>query len=791
MSLLCKPFTALPAIAKVYRNHLAEKRFHMKIRKHAPRILLLLLIFLLFNTNSADAAKNVYRVDRYGELYDYSGSSVVPIRSNVSAIGPYTFYGVKTTKFTTAGNPYFKTINGALYSKDGTLLIKCPSEKEGSFTVPSSVKKIAHSAFKDCTKLTKVTIPDSVTVMDERTFKNCSMLKQIRLSRYLTSIPSEAFSGCSSLTNITIPSSVSSIRSKAFYNCQSLRSIAIPDSVSKVGSSCFANCINLKKALLSSKMESLEYSLFNNCTELKTVENTGHIEEIEANAFRNCIHLKTFSYSNKLDTIGSAAFLNCLELGTVTIMKGTRYISYNAFNGAANKFVVDSSNPNYSSLNGMLLDEKGESLIQAPIHMDGDLDIPKGVVRIASNALTGGCFSSITIPEGVTSMRMTQFEDCENLKSIHFPASLKTFIYYTGDALNLKYLDRIVVSRSNPNFYSKDGVMYSSDGAYVIFFPSGKKGAFRLPETCKTIGDRMRYNRLSSISVSPKSKYFSSTGGVLYDSKGKQIVCFPMSKRSYRIPAGVKNITYLKKIKEDLKCKAIQVSSKNKWFSAKAGVVFDSDEETLLFYPTKKRGSYKIPSSTVFIAGDAFDDAHELTSLTITKNVRRSRYSTFYFRDCKKLKSISVNQGELNYISMNFSGCDKLARLTFPSTIMTTNLKNLPTGVTIHGWKNTYAKEAAEEAKGKFVSRGTIPNVVTGARIKKIIDKYQLSWNASSEASGYQVYTSYSTIKDLKGSGSTSCFIPEKYSESTIYIRAYKIENKKKVYGKARALDIS
>lgn len=763
----------------------------MKIRKHAPRILLLLLIFLLFNTNSADAAKNVYRVDRYGELYDYSGSSVVPIRSNVSAIGPYTFYGVKTTKFTTAGNPYFKTINGALYSKDGTLLIKCPSEKEGSFTVPSSVKKIAHSAFKDCTKLTKVTIPDSVTVMDERTFKNCSMLKQIRLSRYLTSIPSEAFSGCSSLTNITIPSSVSSIRSKAFYNCQSLRSIAIPDSVSKVGSSCFANCINLKKALLSSKMESVEYSLFNNCTELKTVENTGHIEEIEANAFRNCIHLKTFSYSNKLDTIGSAAFLNCLELGTVTIMKGTRYISYNAFNGAANKFVVDSSNPNYSSQNGMLLDEKGESLIQAPIHMDGDLDIPKGVVRIASNALTGGRFSSITIPEGVTSMRMTQFEDCENLKSIHFPASLKTFVYYTGDALNLKYLDRIVVSRSNPNFYSKDGVMYSSDGAYVIFFPSGKKGAFRLPETCKTIGDRMRYNRLSSISVSPKSKYFSSTGGVLYDSKGKQIVCFPMSKRSYRIPAGVKNINYLKKIKEDLKCKAIQVSSKNKWFSTKAGVVFDSDEETLLFYPTKKRGSYKIPSSTVFIAGDAFDDAHELTSLTITKNVRRSRYSTFYFRDCKKLKSISVNQGELNYISMNFSGCDKLARLTFPSTIMTTNLKNLPTGVTIHGWKNTYAKEAAEEAKGKFVSRGTIPNVVTGARIKKIIDKYQLSWNASSEASGYQVYTSYSTIKDLKGSGSTSCFIPEKYSESTIYIRAYKIENQKKVYGKARALDIS
>ena len=167
----------------------------MKTKKYAPLFLLFLLTCLLFNTASADAAKSVYRVDRFGELYDYSGSPVVPIRSNVSAIGPYTFYGVKTTRFTTAGNPYFKSINGALYSKDGTLLIKCPSEKTGSFTVPSSVKKIAHSAFMDCTKLTSVTIPDSVTVMDDRTFKNCALLKRVRLSRYLTSIPSEAFPG--------------------------------------------------------------------------------------------------------------------------------------------------------------------------------------------------------------------------------------------------------------------------------------------------------------------------------------------------------------------------------------------------------------------------------------------------------------------------------------------------------------------------------------------------------------------------------------------------------------------
>lgn len=752
--------------------------------------MLLLLVCLFAGTNSAEAAKSVYRVDRFGELYDYSGSPVVPIRSNVSAISHNAFNGQKTTRFTTAGNAYFKTVNGVLYSKDGTVLIKCPTEKSGSLTIPSSVKKIVHSAFENCTKLTSITVPDSVTVIETEAFLNCSMLKRIQLSHYIKDIPERAFKGCSGLTDITIPSSVTSVGASAFSNCQNLRSISLPDPVSFVGSMAFGHCISLKKARLSSKLRTINWGMFYNCTELKSVENTGHIEKILGEAFKNCVSLKTFSYSNKLEQIGEEAFENCVELGTVVIMKGPVSIAFNAFNGAAAKFIVDAANPDYSSQNGMLLDEKGEVLIQVPVSMKGHVSIPKGVTRTALYAFTGCQFSSLTIPEGVTELRSTALENCENLKSLYLPASLKTFTRYNYGDLNLKSLEKIVVAKNNPAFYSENGVMYSADGRDLVFFPSGRTGSFRLPDTCKQIGDRMKYNKLSSISVSANSKYFSSTGGVLYDKKGKTIRCFPMMKTSYRIPESVKDISYLTNVKEDLRCRAVTVSPKNTHFTSKAGVIFNGDSDTLLFYPPQKRGAYKIPSQTRYVAGDAFDDALRLTSLTITKNIRRSRYSTFYFRNCKNLKSISVNQGQLNYISMNFSGCAKLSKLTFPSTIMTTNLRNLPTGVTIHGWKNTYAKEAAEKAKGKFVSRGTIPNVVTGARIKKIIDKYQLSWNASSEASGYQVYTSYNTIKDLKGSGSTSCFIPDRYSEDTIYIRAYKIENKKKVYGKAKSLSI-
>lgn len=762
----------------------------MKTQRKTGLLMFLLFVCFFAGSRNSSAAGNVYRVDRYGELNYYSGSPVVAIRSNISAIDESAFNSVKTTRFVTSGNPYFKTVDGALLSKDGTLLIRCPSEKQGSFTVPSSVKKIEDCAFKNCTKLIRITIPDSVVSIGEDAFENCSLLRQIRLSNHITQIKDGCFSSCSSLRDVKIPASVTSIGRRAFSNCQSLTGIVLPDSVSEAGGACFENCIKLKSAKLSSKMSKVSGRMFYDCTSLKEVKNTGNIETVESRAFKNCVSLKTFSISGKMDSIQSEAFQNCVNLGTVVIPRGTEYISYRAFTGAAGKFIVDSSNPNYSSRSGLLLDEKGGRLIQAPVAMTGELRIPGSVGYIADSALRNTRYSSIIIPEGVTAISKSQFKGCEKLKAIYLPASIGRIggARRTTNSLDMNGLEKVVVAKGNQNYQSKDGVVYSADGRQMVFFPSGKRGAFHLSDECKHIGNQMQENKLTSIHVSSQNKYFTASDGVLYNLKGTQIRCFPMKKANYKIPKAVKDISYLNRIKDGLKCKAVKVSAGNKDFYSKAGVIFEADSDTLLFYPTKKKGAYKIPSSTRYVASDAFSEAHELTSLTITKNVSRRQGSTLRFRNCRKLKKVVVNQGQLNYISMNFLGCRRLSSLSFPSTIMTTDLNNLPEGVTIHGWKNTYAKEAAEDAKGKFISLGTIPNVITGIRVKKIIDKYQLSWNASGEASGYQVYTVYNTIKNISGAGNTSCYINDIYKYDTIYIRAYKIVNNKKVYGKAKAI---
>lgn len=76
----------------------------------------------------------------------------------------------------------FKTVNGALYSKDGTTLIKYPSAKEStSFEIPNGVTAIEAGAFSNNTNITTVVIPSSVTFIGRQAFIGCSLLSSVTI----------------------------------------------------------------------------------------------------------------------------------------------------------------------------------------------------------------------------------------------------------------------------------------------------------------------------------------------------------------------------------------------------------------------------------------------------------------------------------------------------------------------------------------------------------------------------------------------------------------------------------
>lgn len=84
------------------------------------------------------------------------GSAVeeIEIPANITNIQPGAFVGLSNLGWieADAANPAYVTVDGVLYTADGTVLLAFPAAWTGTFQVPESVKSFAESAF-DGTKL--------------------------------------------------------------------------------------------------------------------------------------------------------------------------------------------------------------------------------------------------------------------------------------------------------------------------------------------------------------------------------------------------------------------------------------------------------------------------------------------------------------------------------------------------------------------------------------------------------------------------------------------------------------
>lgn len=79
------------------------------------------------------------------------------------------------------GNEKYSTINGVLFNKNTTKIIKCPCGKTGEYKIPSSVDEISNYAFYNCEGITDVIIPETVTTIGQYAFDNCSHLNSVLL----------------------------------------------------------------------------------------------------------------------------------------------------------------------------------------------------------------------------------------------------------------------------------------------------------------------------------------------------------------------------------------------------------------------------------------------------------------------------------------------------------------------------------------------------------------------------------------------------------------------------------
>jgi len=106
----------------------------------------------------------------------------ITIPNSVTTIGYYTFDDCSKLPSidVAADNPDYCSVDGVLFDKDKTTLIRYPAGKSAtSYSIPNSVTTIVESAFSGYSCLTSVTIGNSVTNIGKYAFYNCSSLTSI------------------------------------------------------------------------------------------------------------------------------------------------------------------------------------------------------------------------------------------------------------------------------------------------------------------------------------------------------------------------------------------------------------------------------------------------------------------------------------------------------------------------------------------------------------------------------------------------------------------------------------
>lgn len=153
-----------------------------------------------------------------GAFFGCDSLTEVTVPANVTSIGSMAFGScISLTAITvSAQNPAYSSLDGVLFSKDGTILLQFPAGLTGHYAVPDGVTRIEGEAFYDCTGLTSVFLPSG-----------------------LLTIGDDAFDGCTGLTAVTIPASVIGIEDIAFYGCTNLHTATFLGDAPNMGSLVF------------------------------------------------------------------------------------------------------------------------------------------------------------------------------------------------------------------------------------------------------------------------------------------------------------------------------------------------------------------------------------------------------------------------------------------------------------------------------------------------------------------------------------------------------------------------
>jgi hypothetical protein len=217
--------------------------------------------------------------------------------------------------------------------------------------------------------------------------------------------------------------------------------------------------VTIPSTLNGLPVTSIGNSAFSLCDNLSDVVIPGSVRNIGDYAFSSDWRLTNVTIGNAVTSIGDYAFNGC-SLSNVTIPEGVTNIGHWAFlQNTLTAIYVNTNNPSYSSLDGVLFNKNQTTLVQFPILKlgpscdlpcpgTGSYMVPNSVTNIGNDAFSG-CWqlTNVVCPHGLIWIGDYGFASCYNLSSMTIPDTVTqigdyaftfnislTGIYFWGNA---------------------------------------------------------------------------------------------------------------------------------------------------------------------------------------------------------------------------------------------------------------------------------------------------------------------------------------------------------------------
>ena len=349
-----------------------------------------------------------------------------------------------------------------------------------SITIPNSVTEIHDSAFRGCTKLSKITIGDNIEHIGNKAFLDTAYYNNSKnwedgvlyLGNYLLSGNRYSYNGYENnglrdtvRGDYTIKDGTTLIAELAFDNCKELTGITVPDSISRIGNYVFGNCTKLETISLPDTIESIGVEAFNHTAYYNNTENWEN----------GILYLGNYLIQSQLivfDNGYNATYVLQAE-GDVIIKNGTKLIAESAF--MSNDKLTGVTIPGSIKYIDQLTFSNCKNL--------KSIKLTAGTETIDYHAFAYcDSLENVVLPHGLKYINNHAFLKCMNLKSIAIPESVSyigkcAFGFYTDyDIEDDEWYDKPV-----PNFHincyeDTAGEQYAIDNGFDYTLLSAEYG---------------------------------------------------------------------------------------------------------------------------------------------------------------------------------------------------------------------------------------------------------------------------------------------------------------------------